>query len=123
MVTLTNFIKIQKLESPCRLHLVHITGQIPVYTSSSYDHLSVPPFDCDLNFVKKALLLKRSLGRPQALLGLTNWTFPLFLSSHKRPLRVLLETLSNHDDDHNDDFKKTIGLMIKTTALHVNHAF
>ena len=32
-------------------------------------------------------------------------------------------TLSNNDDDHIDDFKKTIGLMIKTTALHVHHAF
>ena len=32
-------------------------------------------------------------------------------------------SLSNHDDDHNDDFKKTIGLMIKTTALHVRHTF
>ena len=32
-------------------------------------------------------------------------------------------SLSNDDDDHNDDFKKTIGLMIKTTALHVHHAF
>jgi len=34
-----------------------------------------------------------------------------------------LGSLSNYDDDHNDDFKTTIGLMIKTTALHVNHAF
>ena len=32
-------------------------------------------------------------------------------------------SLSNHYDDHNDDFKKTIGLMIKTTALHVHLAF
>ena len=34
-----------------------------------------------------------------------------------------LGSLSNYDDDHNDDFKKTKGLMIKTTALHVHHAF
>ena len=33
-----------------------------------------------------------------------------------------LGSLSNYDDDHNDDFKKTIALMIKTTALHVHHA-
>ena len=26
-------------------------------------------------------------------------------------------SLSNYDDDHNDDFKKTIALMIKTTAM------
>ena len=32
-------------------------------------------------------------------------------------------SLSNYDDDHNNDFKKTIALMIKTTALHVHHAF
>ena len=32
--------------------------------------------------------------------------------------------LSNYDDDHNDDFNKTtIGLMIKTTVLHVRHVF
>ena len=36
---------------------------------------------------------------------------------------VLLGSLSNNDDDHNDDFKKTIIWMIKTTALHVHHAF
>ena len=29
----------------------------------------------------------------------------------------------NYDDDHNDDFKKAIALLIKTTALHVHHAF
>ena len=33
------------------------------------------------------------------------------------------ESLINYDDDHNDDFKKTIVLMIKTIALHVPHAF
>ena len=33
------------------------------------------------------------------------------------------ESLSNYDDDDNDDFKKTIGLMIKTTAQHVHDAF
>ena len=32
-------------------------------------------------------------------------------------------SLSNYDDDHNDDFKTTIGLMIKTAALHVHHVF
>ena len=32
-------------------------------------------------------------------------------------------SLSNYDDDDNNDFKTTIGLMIKTTALHVHHAF
>ena len=32
-------------------------------------------------------------------------------------------SLSNYDDHHNDDVKKTIGLMIKTIALHVYYAF
>ena len=32
-------------------------------------------------------------------------------------------SLRKYDDDHNDDFKKTVGLMIKTTAQHVHHAF
>ena len=35
----------------------------------------------------------------------------------------VIGSLSNYDDDHNDNFKKAIGLMIKTTALHVHHAF
>ena len=43
----------------------------------------------------------------------------LFFSYHSS-YRELKQT---YDDDHIDDFKKTIGLMIKTTALHVHHAF
>ena len=35
----------------------------------------------------------------------------------------IIGSLSNYDDDHNNDFNKTIGLMIKTTALQVHHAF
>ena len=31
-------------------------------------------------------------------------------------------SLSNYDDDDDNNVKK-IGLMIKTTALHVHHAF
>ena len=38
--------------------------------------------NCDLNFVMKS---SRKQSRP--LLGLPTWTFPLFLSSRKRPLR------------------------------------
>ena len=37
--------------------------------------------------------------------------------------RYILGSLNNYDGDHNDDFKNTIGLMIKTTAQHVHHAF
>ena len=36
---------------------------------------------------------------------------------------LILGSLSNYGDDHKDDFKKTTGLMIKTTALHEHHAF
>ena len=61
--------------------------------------------------------------------------FTAVLVSGKRPIALnplqfevvdgeeIVGSLSNYDDDHNDDFKKTIGLMIKTTALHVHHAF
>ena len=35
----------------------------------------------------------------------------------------IIGSLSNYDDDHNNDFKNTIDLMIKTTALQVHHAF
>ena len=34
-----------------------------------------------------------------------------------------IRSLSNYDDDHNDDFKKTISFMIKKEALHVHRAF
>ena len=33
-----------------------------------------------------------------------------------------LGSLSNYGDDHNRQLQKAIGLMIKTTALHVHHA-
>ena len=38
---------------------------------------------------------------------------------------MLLESLSNYDDDDNvkKEKNKTIGFMRKTTALHVHHAF
>ena len=38
------------------------------------------------------------------------------------PPWLLVGSLSNYDEDHNDDFQKAIGLMIKTTALHVHRA-
>ena len=41
----------------------------------------------------------------------------------ENPEQIIIGSFSNYDDDHNDNFKKTIGLMIKTTALHVHHAF
>ena len=38
------------------------------------------------------------------------------------PGGLLGSLISTYDDDDDDNFKKTIGLMIKTTALHVHHA-
>ena len=38
-------------------------------------------------------------------------------------LQHLLGSLSNYDDDHNAKGGLMRGLMIKTTALHVHHAF
>ena len=52
-----------------------------------------------------------------------SWQAPVAYTSVTRRVDVIIGSLSNYDDDHNDDFKKTIGLMIKTTALHVQHAF
>ena len=47
---------------------------------------------------------------------------PSSLNEGRSPIRI--ESLSNHDNGHNDNFEKNnIGLMIKTTALHVHHAF
>ena len=54
-------------------------------TSCSYDHFCKTPFELQL----KAPVSDRSRKRPRPLLGLPNWTFPLFLSSCKLPLRVL----------------------------------
>ena len=34
-----------------------------------------------------------------------------------------LGSFSNHDGDGNEDVKKAIGLLRKTTTLHVHHAF
>ena len=35
----------------------------------------------------------------------------------------LIGSLSNNDGDGNEDGKKAIGLISKTTTLHVHHAF
>ena len=35
----------------------------------------------------------------------------------------MLGTLRNHDSDGNGNVKKAIGLMSKTTSLHVHHVF
>ena len=50
-----------------------------------------PHLNCDLNFV-----MKSSRKRPRPLLGLPNWTFPLFLSSCKLPLGVLYALMKLH---------------------------
>ena len=42
------------------------------------------------------MVMKSSHKQPQPLLGLPNWTFPLFLSSGKQPLRVLLFYIIQH---------------------------
>ena len=42
---------------------------------------------------------------------------------HRRRHRPILGSLSNYYYDDDDNFKKTIGLMIKTKALHVHHDY
>ena len=41
----------------------------------------------------------------------------------KTPAWEAIVVVGNDHDDHNDDFKETIGLMIRTTSPHVHHAF
>ena len=38
-------------------------------------------------------------------------------------LSLILGSFSNDDGDGNQDVKKAIGLLRKTTTLHVHHAF
>ena len=38
-------------------------------------------------------------------------------------LIMIIGTSRNYDGDGNENVKKTIGLMSKTTTLHVHHAF
>ena len=38
-------------------------------------------------------------------------------------LIMIIGTLRNYDGDGNENVKNTIGLMSKTTTLHVHHAF
>ena len=48
----------------------------------------------------------------------------LFSSSYlSRICHFILGSLSNDDADGNENGKKAIGLISKTTALHVHHAF
>ena len=39
------------------------------------------------------------------------------------PLNIIIETLRSNDADGIENVKKTIGLIRKTTTLHVHHAF
>ena len=39
------------------------------------------------------------------------------------PARLKLGSFSNDDGDGSEDVKKAIGLLRKTTSLHVHHAF
>ena len=49
-------------------------------------------------------------------------TFKIGLSI-TRICKVLIGSLSNDDADGNENGKKAIGLISKTTTLHVHHAF
>ena len=44
-------------------------------------------------------------------------------SGHRSLFRPILGSFSNDDGDGNEDVKKGIGLLRKTTTLHVHHAF
>ena len=49
--------------------------------------------------------------------------FPVAHTRPKPPRVWLLGSFSNDDGDGNEDVKKVIGLLRKTTTLHVHHAF
>ena len=93
MVTLTNFIKIHKLESPCRLHLVHITGQIPVYTSSSYDHLPVPPFELWLKLCKESSLTQTFPWTTASTFGINQLDFSFVFKLSQATTQSLIREL------------------------------
>ena len=45
--------------------------------------------------------MKSNCKRPRPLLGLPNWTFPLFLSCRKQPLKSLI-IINKHFNDFNE---------------------
>ena len=47
----------------------------------------------------------------------------LYTSTRAIPMGVVVGSFSNDDGDGNQDVKKAIGLLRKTTTLHVHHAF
>ena len=59
--------------------------------SSPWDHSRKQPALVTTSFEKPCLIcvMTSSRKRPQLLLGLPNWTFPLFLSSCKQPLSLI----------------------------------
>ena len=65
---------------------------------------------------------KRHFSLLHSLRSNTTTNFPSAARAYSQRYHLLL-SFSNHNDDHNDDFKKLIGLVIKTTALHVHHVF
>ena len=67
---------------------------------------------CDLVFYKSSCVTDIGV-KPIALM-----TFPLL-----SPSLDLKGTLLNYDDDGKKNVKKAIGLLSKTTTLHVHHAF
>ena len=47
----------------------------------------------------------------------------IFSKHHLRFITELIGTLRSNDADDNEDVKKTIGLISKTTTSHVHHTF
>ena len=66
-----------------------------------------PRLNCDLN-----LVMKSSRKRPRPLLGLPKWSFPLLLSSRKRPLSLIHVNQHLNETAHraNDSLIKILGL-------------
>ena len=88
------------------------------------------------NMKKKRIGLLRSTRQNASKKGWEHWLLSLrtycwtvypitsSLSSKEAPAGYPIKgTLRSHDGDGNENFKKAIGLISKTTILHVHHAF
>ena len=102
------------------LRLISSETNLAYYTENfvfSALHKDRPDNQDDGNFWNK-----RHFSLLHSLRSNTTTNFRSAARAYSQRYHLLL-SFSNHDDDHNDHFKKLIGLMTKKkTALHVHHA-
>ena len=123
---------------------LEILGRFPFIRTGRPDHYQTSYFDNETGFFQGFLLNNHLL--PAYYLGFDwcsgivminseilitsgrvwpvssdKWKAPLVTTLTTFEVKLVIGTLRNHDDDGNGNVKKTIGLMSKTTALHVHH--